>query len=255
MPGGPFATDLAAAVLVLSAPFVGGFMGTLVRRLADGEGALWGRTSCPSCRRPARLLERFPVASWWRLDRSCRGCGAADGRLFLAVEIGALAVAAWAAACLPPSQLAIGCLYGWTLLTLAAIDLRRGILPDALTLPLGAAGLLLAACDPAADLPARLFGALAGGGAFYAVRELHWYLRRREGLGLGDVKLLAAVGAWVSWDGLPSVVLLASLLGLGFAVMGTTGGEETKLEDRLPFGPCLCFSSWVVWVHGLLSYW
>jgi leader peptidase (prepilin peptidase) / N-methyltransferase len=255
MPSGILPIDPTAAALLASAPFVGGFLGTLVRRLADGEGEVWGRTLCPACHAPARPLDRLPVASWWRLDRTCSGCGAADDRLFVVIEIAALVVALWAAACLPPTEVAVGCGYGWTLLTLAAIDARRGILPDALTLPLGAAGLLLAGLAEPADLPARLLGVLAGYGAFYAVRELHWRMRRQEGLGLGDVKLLGAVGAWVSWQGLPSIVLLASLLGLAFALLGTTAGKGGKLEDRLPFGPCLCFSSWVVWLHGPMGFW
>ena len=252
MQGGPF--DLTAALLLAASPFVGGFMATVVRRLADGEGDLWGWTTCSGCGAPASLADHFPVAAWRRLGRCCRHCGAARDRMFLIVEIAALVTAGWAAAFLPASQVAAGCGLGWTLLTLAAIDIRRGILPDILTFPLGAAGLLLTGIAAPADLPAHFAGALAGYAAFFAIRELYWRLRGQEGLGLGDVKLLAAAGARVSLDGLPSVILIASMSGLLITVLGTTVGRRAKLEDRLPFGPCLCFSSWVVWVHGPLGF-
>src|SRR5689334_19332914 len=131
MPGKPFAFDLTLAFALLAAPFVGGFMSTVVRRLADGEGELWGRTTCAGCGVRASLVDHLPITGWRRLERRCRRCGMTDDRMFLLIEIAALLTASWAALCLPASQLLTGCGFGWTLLALAAIDIRRGVLPDA----------------------------------------------------------------------------------------------------------------------------
>jgi leader peptidase (prepilin peptidase)/N-methyltransferase len=85
-----------------------------------------------------------------------------------------------------------------------------------------------------------------------AAAYLYRLLRNREGLGLGDAKLMAAIGAWVGWQQLPSVLLFASLLGLLFAVAMSFRGRRISLSDRLPFGAFLAAGGWLVWLHGPL---
>ena len=164
----------------------------------------------------------------------------------------ALAVAAWSLAVLPGWLAWASCALAWSLIALAVIDARHLLLPDALTLPLVPAGLAVAwAVDPA-QLPDHALGAAAGFLTLAAVGLAYRRLRGREGIGLGDAKLFAAAGAWVSWGGLPSVLLLAAAGALAGHLLGArlTG---RRLEGReLPFGPYLAAALWLVWLYGPL---
>jgi leader peptidase (prepilin peptidase)/N-methyltransferase len=139
-----------------------------------------------------------------------------------------------------------GCLLGWTLLVLAAIDVKHLLLPDVLTLPLLAAGLLWQGAR-GRDLPVEaLAGAALGGGLLWAVAAGYRRLRGQAGLGLGDAKLLAAAGAWTGWQGLPAVLLGASLSGLLLAALQ----RRLRSQQALAFGPHLALAGWAVWLCG-----
>lgn len=169
-----------------------------------------------------------------------------------AIELAALAIAAWSAAIASGWLMWASCLLGWALLALALIDIRYFLLPDFLTLPLVAFGLLVAqALDPSTTLSHAL-GAAAGFLVIVAVRKAYWMLRKREGIGLGDAKLLAAAGAWVSWEGVPSVILVAALGGLAGALLQHYRKASILPTDRVPFGAYLCVGIWVVWLYGPL---
>jgi leader peptidase (prepilin peptidase)/N-methyltransferase len=238
------------AVIAL-APFVGSFLATIAVRLPAGGNPLWGRSHCLACGHALGALDLVPLASWARTGGRCRHCGAAVSRLYPAVEFLALLLAVSAAPFLGGWLLLAACLFAWTLLVLAVIDWGHYILPDVLTLPLAAAGLLVAFCTDPASVPAHAVGALAGFLVFAAVREAYRRLRGREGLGLGDAKLLAAAGAWIGWEGLPTVVLVAAVAGLASCVVLAFRHRRITLEYRLPFGPYLCFSIWTVWLYGI----
>lgn len=162
----------------------------------------------------------------------------------------ALAIAAWAQAATPPTGLWLTCALGWSLMTLAAIDIRLFILPDVLTFGLTALGLgatLVFAPDRIDD---HVIGAALGFILFALVRETYRRLRHRDGLGLGDAKLMGAIGAWLGWEALPSVVLIAAFGGLlGFAVTGLLR-RSFNFNYPLPFGPFLALGAWVIWLHG-----
>jgi leader peptidase (prepilin peptidase)/N-methyltransferase len=199
------------------------------------------------------VADLIPIASWSARLGRCRYCGAKITPLYIGIEFGALGIAVWAGALTEGPALWASCCLGWALLALAIIDFSDGLLPDALTLPLIPLGLAFAAIEtPAAVLP-RAIGVAAGFAAFALIRWLYRRFRDREGLGLGDVKLLAAAGAWVSWDGLPSVVLVAALFGLGMALFGTLTGRHLTLDQRLAFGPGLCLGTWLIWLYGPLG--
>jgi len=238
---------------VAVAPFAGSFVGTLVTRATDGRSALWGRSSCDACRHALGAGDLVPVASWLASGRRCRHCGAAISGFYPAIEIGALLLAGWAASVAGGIDLWLSCGLAWCLLALAVTDLREGLLPDALTLPLAAAGLGIAALDGTDALAARAIGALVGYGVLMATRAIYRRLRRRDGLGLGDAKLLAAGGAWVAWQGLPSVLLLACVATLGWALLQGWWRGGMALDGRIPFGPGLCLGIWLVWLYGPLS--
>ena len=239
---------------VLVSPFIGSFLGLLVKRLPEGRPVTGGRSVCDHCGQRLGPLDLVPIASWLALRGRCRHCGAKITALPLALELGALLVAIWAASVSDGWALWAGCVLGWTLLTLAAIDFRDGILPDVLTLPLVAAGLAATQFLTPWQFLDSAIGAAAGFTIFVLIRWLYRRLRGREGLGLGDAKLLAAAGAWVTWDGLPSVVLIGAAAGLAIAlVMSWRGGDQLNLNQRIPFGPALCLGTWLVWIYGPIA--
>lgn len=239
---------------VAAAPFAGSFVGTLVTRATDGRSALWGRSSCDACRHALGAGDLVPIASWLAAGRRCRHCGAVVSGFYPAIEIGALLLAVWAASAASGSTLWTSCALAWCLLALAAIDIREGLLPDALTLPLAVVGLAATALQTPDEISARLIGAGAGFAALAATREVYRRLRRRDGLGLGDAKLLAAGGAWVGWQGLPSALLLACMATLGWVLVeGWWRRVGVALDRRIPFGPGLCLGIWLVWLYGPLD--
>jgi leader peptidase (prepilin peptidase)/N-methyltransferase len=117
-----------------------------------------------------------------------------------------------------------------------------------------AAGLIVSFVMPLGPWRDHALGAVIGFAAFALIAWLYRRLRRREGLGLGDAKLSAAIGAWVSWQGLPTMLLWGSILGLAFAVGLSLLGRPLRLSDRLPFGVFLAAGGWLVWLYGPLGF-
>lgn len=237
---------------ILAAPFVGSFLGVLVLRLPAGDGVVLGRSACPHCGRALGARDLVPVLSWLAHGGRCRHCRAGLSRFYPAVELAALAVALWAAALLDGWLLWAACAFGWTLLALALIDWRHLILPDSLTLPLIPAGLAVAYALAPANLAPHAVGAVAGFAVFWLVGLGYRRLRGREGLGLGDAKLMAAAGAWLSWTGLPSVVVAAGALALAAVLAGSFAGRAPSWTDKVPFGTYLAAAAWLVWLYGPL---
>ncbi|WP_448579873.1 prepilin peptidase [Thermaurantiacus sp.] len=218
----------------------GSFLATLVLRWPEGR-SLGGRSACDHCGRPIPLRDLVPILSWLRLAGRCRGCGARIGALHPGMEAVAALMGAAAFAVAPGAGGWLGALFGWTILALAVLDARHLWLPDRLTLPLLALGL---AAGPA-PLPDRaLAAAIAGGGLLLVLLGYRWW-RGREGLGLGDVKLGAALGSWLSPLLLPPLLLGASLLGLLMAL-------RPSAREAIPFGACLGISAWGLWLWSAL---
>jgi leader peptidase (prepilin peptidase) / N-methyltransferase len=238
---------------VLVAPFIGSFIGVLATRLPVGKPLIWSRSVCDHCGRTLGPLDLVPIASWLAARGRCRTCAKPITALYPALELGALTIALWSATIAEGWVLWITCALGWCLLSLAVIDAREGILPDVLTLPLVPLGLAVAYLEDPSSLVPHAIGAFAGFACFALLRWLYRRLRGRDGLGMGDVKLLAGAGAFVSWEGLPSVVLIGALFGLVTAVITATLGRRMALDQRLAFGPGLCVGFWLVWLYGPLG--
>lgn len=232
---------------IILSPIVGSFCGVLIVRLPAGRGVLWGRSACESCHRVLGPADLVPVLSFLALRGRCRTCHAPIGRTHLAVELAAIAVSLSAVgAGAQGAVLWASCGLGWSLLTLAWIDAVSLRLPDALTLPLILAGLAEALwLDPDA-LTARALGAALGYTLLWGLAAGYRRLRGRDGLGLGDAKLLAAAGAWVGAGLLPTVLLLAAAGGLAWALRRLRPDPLA----RLAFGPPLAAATWVVWLWG-----
>ncbi len=238
---------------ILIAPFVGSFLGLLIVRLPVGGRVLFARSACQACDHPLGPADLVPVFSWLASRGRCRHCDAPIGAIHIAIELAALALAAWAATIVSGWLLWASCVLGWTLLALAVIDWRHQILPDQLTLPLVVFGLGVAYAVHAEGVAHHAIGAAAGFAAFAVIGWAYRRVRRREGLGLGDAKLLAGAGAWVSWTGLPGVVLTAAVMALMAAIAGALAGRALRSDTRLALGPYLALGTWLVWLYGPIS--
>jgi leader peptidase (prepilin peptidase)/N-methyltransferase len=238
---------------VLLAPFIGSFLGVLIVRVPEGRDVVFSRSACSHCGHWLGVGELLPLVSWIWLRGVCRICSGSIGLFYPAIELAAVAVVIWAAIAAPSGPaLWASCIYGWMLLTLAIIDQRHFLLPDVLTLPMILIGLAVAAMT---GMDTAIDHALGAAGGFLSFALIAWVYRRlrgRDGLGEGDAKLLAGIGAWVSWTELPRVVFLAALLGLAIALSSAVRGRRLSATDRLPFGTFLAIAGWLVWLYGPL---
>ena len=241
-----------ALFALLVGPFVGSFLGVVILRMPEGRPIMLGRSVCDRCGWALRLADLVPLTTYlWRRGRCA--CGEARLSLFYpGIELAAVAVAASAAAVLSGWLLWASLALGWTLLTMAAIDLRHYWLPDRLTLPLIPAGLLVTWLVDPAGLADHALGALAGFLAFAGIAWAYRRLRRRAGLGLGDAKLLAAAGAWLGWPALPGLVVVAASLALAIALVRAASGERLAAATQIAFGPYLALALWLFWLYGPL---
>lgn len=175
------------------------------------------------------------------------------------IAVSATAVAAVSLAMLPLGMAFASCMLGLAMLGIVVADSRSFIVPDLLSLPAIVGGLLTSGrlLDPASSTLVssdHVIGMVAGGLGFWLVRVAYAWLRGQEGLGLGDVKLAAAAGAWVGWQELANVVLLASSLALAvITLVSLVRGKPVSATDKLPFGCFLAPSIWLVWFFGVYS--
>jgi len=235
---------------LLVAPFAGSFLGVVVRRMPEGQSIAWVRSRCEYCGAGLRARDLVPLYSWLAARGCCRYCGHPLGWFYPGIELAALAIAIVALAVDGGDETWLDCLFGWWLLALGWIDIRRWLLPDALTLPLVIAGLAAAAAFDPEQLTDRALGAALGYLGLRAVALLYRALRRREGLGHGDAKLLAASGAWVGAMALPQVVFGAAVAALIAAAGLRLAGVPLSAGSALPFGPFLALATWLVWLIG-----
>jgi len=244
---------------LLLSPFIGSFLGVVIRRLPLGRSIALARSACEGCGRTLPARDLVPLLSFAVLRGRCRFCRAGIARFHMWIELAAVAVAAWAMATANVGLQGWGvqgggplwanCILGWSLLALAWIDRDHLRLPDALTLPLVALGLLATWWldpDAAAD---HALAAAAGYLAFRGVALAYRLLRQREGLGQGDAKLLAASGAWVGLAGLPTVVLGAAVIALSMTLAQRLF-QRHAADTPIPFGPYLALATWLVRLYG-----
>jgi leader peptidase (prepilin peptidase)/N-methyltransferase len=242
--------QLGSSLAMILAPFVGSFLGVVVERLPAGRSIVFGRSTCDHCGETLTARDLIPLVSYLARRGSC-SCGRTTLSWFHpGIELAALGVALSAVMVLSGWLLWASLGLGWALLTLAAIDWREFVLPDVITLPLIPSGLMVAwAIDPAL-LGGHVLGAFAGFAALALIASVYRRVRGREGLGLGDAKLLAAAGAWLGWHGLPSVVLIAAVSALAMALAAAFGGGKLAWTSRIAFGPHLALAFWLVWLFG-----
>lgn len=241
-----YATVLALGLLA------GSFLNVVIHRgpamwgLSDDDRGARGtlaapRSYCPACRSQIAIADLVPVASYFALRGKCRTCGGGISLRYPAVELAGAAAAMAALAAFGATWTALfAAAFLLALIALAAIDFETGYLPDAITLPLIALGLAANATGRFVSLSDALVGAAAGYAIFQAIAWAYYRMRGREGLGGGDAKLLAAIGAWGGWVLLAPTVFIASVAAL--AVVGAAGlaGQRFAGGTEIRFGPALC---------------
>jgi len=208
------------------------------------------RSACPGCGHPITALENVPVVSWLALRGRCSACRARISPRYPIVELAAGAAALAAIARFGPTWTGLAaCGFLWTLIALAFIDADTQLLPDDLTLPLLWAGLGANLFGLFVPLATAVIGAIAGYLTLWTVYWLFKLIRGKEGMGYGDFKLLAALGAWLGWPMLPQIVLVSSVLG---AVGGIAAMALAKRDGAapLPFGPWLAGAGVVALFFG-----
>lgn len=227
---------------------VGSFLATILIRWPQERSALNGRSACDGCGAGLRPSELVPILSFAAARGKCRRCGAAIDVRHLFIEIAAAVIGAAALIAHPGAGGFVTASFGWWLLLIAALDAQHQWLPDRLTLPLIVAGIATAAIDIGPLLDSRLIGAVAGFVALWAIAAAYRAARGREGLGGGDPKLLAALGAWLGWPQLPYVLLGAGLLGLAALLLARLRGAAVSATDRLPLGTLMALAAWPIWL-------
>ncbi len=237
---------------VLIAPAIGSFIGLVVARSGSGRSLVFGGSRCDHCGQRLSARDLVPLLSWALSGGKSRCCNRPLTRLYPAVELAALAIAVWALATVSGPMAIASLALGWTLLALSLIDLKSMRLPDGGTLPLILAGLALSAIGETGPLWLHLLGAALGYAALAGLGAVYERLRGEPGLGLGDAKLLAAAGAWVGVQALPSVMLIACVCALAMAAVLARRDRELGWRSAIPFGPALAIGFWITWLYGPL---
>lgn len=243
---------IAGVGLALLGAILGSFLATLAIRWPQERTALAGRSACDSCGRPLRAAELVPLVSALLQHGRCRSCGAAIDLRHWRIEAGAAAIGLASGLLAPGWAGVAGAVFGWLLLTLAAIDAAELILPDELTATLAALGLASAALVPEPAFADRMIGAGAGFLSLWFLSTFYGALRGREVMGEGDPRLLAAIGCWLGWQVLPLVLFGAAAVGLTTAAIAKVRGGAVAWDSELPFGTFLSIAAYMVWAGMII---
>jgi leader peptidase (prepilin peptidase)/N-methyltransferase len=235
------------AIGTLTGLIAGSFLSTLAIRWPE-ERSLSGRSQCDACGQAVGVRDLVPVLSFLALGGRCRTCRARIDRSHIVLELGCAAIGASAMFVAPGVDGALGALFGWLLLTLAAIDLKHFWLPNVLTGSLALGGLAGGLIGFAPDLQDRIIGGIAGYASLALIAFAYRTIRKREGLGGGDPKLLGAIGLWLGWQVLPYVLIGASVAGLAAVATLAMRGRAVAATTRLPFGTLMAVAAFPLWL-------
>jgi leader peptidase (prepilin peptidase)/N-methyltransferase len=228
---------------------VGSFLNVCIHRLPLHESVAWPASRCPQCAMPLRSFDNIPLVSYLVLGGKCRSCGAPISVMYPLVELVTAGVFLAAYYLFGPSPLLIArLLFASAMIVLFVIDLQHRILPNIITLPGIIVGFVFSLFLPPGWFES-LVGIVAGGGVLLLMAEMYYRLRKEEGLGMGDVKMLAMIGAFLGWKlMLVTLVLssfLGSLIGIGMIVL-----KKGDMKYALPFGTFLAIGAIVASVSG-----
>lgn len=239
-------TTLTLFVALIFGAIIGSFLNVVIHRLpTDKSSIVFPASHCPGCQHPLAWYENIPLISYLVLRGRCSHCHQLISLRYPVVE---LCMALLSAAIVHRFGLTITAggyfLFCAALLIIIWIDLQHQIIPDVISLPGIILGLIFSIVSPALTWQDSLIGLLTGGGLLYALALFYYLWRKQEGMGGGDIKLLAMIGAFLGWQALPFVIFASSLTGscVGIAVM-IKEGKGAKM--RIPFGPFLSLAALV----------
>ncbi|MBT3263611.1 MAG: prepilin peptidase [Acidiferrobacteraceae bacterium] len=256
---------ILSIVTVVFSLLIGSFLNVVIVRLprqihwqwekdeqgaAPPPGIAWPPSHCPSCEHALSWWENLPLLSYLLLRGRCRACGTGISLRYPLVEALTALLSLVVVVTMGPQWLTIAALMlTWALIALAFIDLEHFLLPDRITLPLLAAGLLVNAIGGFTDPLSAVIGAVSGYGLLWAVYHAYRALTGREGFGYGDFKLLGALGAFLGWQLLPLIILLSAGVGaiIGIALILL---RRHQRSEPLPFGPFLAGAGWLALLWG-----
>lgn len=255
---------LFSIYLFVFGALLGSFANVVIYRLPLGQNIAWPGSHCFSCKTPVKWYNNVPIFAWFWLRGKCAKCKAPFSFRYPFVEFLMASLFAIAGLILGPSYFLIEALiFIFMVVTASFIDIDHMILPDKFTLTGIVLGLIGGALNPEREFLPALYGVLAGGGFLWAVAYLYYALRGREGMGGGDIKLLAWIGALLGWQSIPVVILVSSVIG---SIVGIILALRNKdgMATAIPFGPYLAGAallyllangaSWADWylsLHGL----
>lgn len=207
-------------------------------------------STCPKCQHKIRPWENIPVISYLFLRGRCSSCNNPISLRYPSIELitGLMSLAVAMKFGISMATLA-GLFLTWALVALTMIDYDTQYLPDDITLPLMWAGIVIAMFGIFTDLRSSVLGAVCGYMVLWLVFQVFKLVTKKEGMGFGDFKLLAALGAWLGWELLPQIILLSSVVG---AVVGITllVSGKTSRQQTIPFGPYLATAGWIALMWG-----
>jgi leader peptidase (prepilin peptidase)/N-methyltransferase len=238
---------LTAIIIVLAlilGAVVGSFLNVVILRLpAENESIVFPASRCPKCLQPIKWYDNIPVISFILLRKKCRSCGAPISWQYPLVE---LAMALLSMALLfkfgLTTALPIYFVFTGALLVIIVIDFYHKIIPDIISLPGIVIGFLCAFINPVITWQQSGIGLLIGGGVLYAVAAGYYLFTKREGMGGGDIKLLAMIGAFLGWQSLPFVVFGSSILGAVVGI-GAMAKQKKGGKTMIPYGPFLSIAA------------
>lgn len=208
------------------------------------------RSRCGQCGHPIRWYENIPLLSWLLLRGRCSQCGGAISVRYPLVELLSGVAGGWLIWQFGPTPAGVALVVlSWALIVLTGIDLDHQLLPDSITLPLLWLGLLLNTQGVFTSVQSAIYGAAAGYLLLWALYWLFKLATGKEGMGYGDFKLLAAIGAWGGVERLPLVILLSSVVAVVVA-FGLIALRRHQAQHPLPFGPFLALAGWIALVWG-----
>ncbi len=225
----------------------GSFIATLAIRWPQGRSIAVGRSACDGCGRTLQGSELVPLVSYIALRGRCRSCGICIAPGHPVTELLGATIGMVAGLVAPGVDGVAGAICGWLLLASGTIDLAAFWLPDRLTAALAIAALVGGAAGIAPDVTDRMIGGAGGFAALSLVATLYRRIRGRTGLGGGDPKLFGAIGLWLGWRALPSVLLIASIAGLAIVAVMALAGRRPAAGDRLPLGTLLAAAAFLCW--------
>lgn len=239
-----------AIISIILGSLVGSFLNVCISRLPKEESIIWPGSHCPYCKKPIRFYDNIPLVSYVLLMGKCRNCKkpisiqypliegiTALSSLFLFMKFG------------PSLSYLFYFAFVAALIVITVIDLYHQIIPDVISLPGIGVGLIASLILPQITFLNSLFGVLLGGGSLFLVATCYEWLFKREGMGGGDVKLLAMIGAFLGWKAVILTILLSSLIGsiTGILIMVVKGKD---FKYAIPFGPFLSLGAAISLFYG-----